>query len=407
METGLSVAAAQERIIARFRRLPPESVDLATAHGRTLAADAIAAVDLPPFTQSAMDGYAVRAEETAGASATTPVHLRVIGTHAAGDAPALTVAPGTAVAIATGAPVPTGANAVVRIEHTDGGTAAVSLQGAVGPGANIRFQGESVPCGSIVLPAGAALSASRIALLAATGTARPSVVRHPRVGIISTGKEIVSAGVPLGPGQTWDVNTPMLSALITEAGGEVIPLGIAPDTTEGLLGTLHTAVGVDCIITSGGVSVGTYDVVRAVLAEHGAVHFWRIRMRPGAPVTFGAFGDTPLVALPGNPVAAFVAFALFVRPALGRMLGWKQERLQTIVARLLHPVAVPRGYTLYLRARLLQSERVDGGLDVDTSLDQTVGNVVALGDVNALVIVPEGVTRLVAGETVSVIPLRT
>lgn len=407
METGLSVAAAQERILARFHRLPPETVPLAAAHGRTLAADAIAAIDLPPFTQSAMDGYAVRAQDTTGASGNTPVRLRVIGSQTAGDAPAHTVMMGTAVTIATGGALPAGADAVVRIERTDGGTAAVAIHSPVDPGANVRVQGENMQRGTTILSAGRTLSASQIALLAAVGSTHPSVVRRPRVAIISTGNELVPAGTPLQPGQTWDVNGPMLTALVTEAGGDAIPYGITPDTPEGFLAALRAVGDVDCIVTSGGVSVGTFDMVRTVLAEHGALHFWRVRMRPGAPFAFGAFAGKPLLALPGNPVAAFVAFAVFARPALARMLGSGPERYRTVAARLINTVEVPSGLPLYLRAHLSLSHRSDGRIDVDTMMDQAVGNVAALAAVDALVIVPEGVTRIAAGETVSAIPLHT
>lgn len=404
METGLSVAAAQERILARFRRLPAERVGLAAAHGRTLAADALAARDLPPFTQSAMDGYAVRAQETAGASATTPVRLRVIGTHAAGDTPLFTVAPGTAVAISTGAALPAGADAVVRIEETDAGTSAVTIHAAVNPGANVRRQGESVRQGAVVLRAGEALTAGRIALLAAAGDARPSVVRQPRVAIIATGNELVPAGEPLQSGQMWDVNTPMLAALVAGGGGIAVPRGISRDTPGAFLAALTAAADADCILTSGGVSVGTYDVVRDVLAAHGEVDLWSVRMRPGGPVAFGAFRGVPVLALPGNPVAAFVAFALLARPALARMLGQQPEIPPTVSARLVHPVSGRGDLPLYLRARLSVTER---GIEADTAIDQAVGNIAALASADGLIVVPEGMARIAAGEIVAAICLRT
>jgi molybdenum cofactor synthesis domain-containing protein len=198
----------------------------------------------------------------------------------------------------------------------------------------------------------------------------------------------------------------MLTALITEAGGAAIPGGISPDTPEGFLAALRAVGDVDCIVTTGGVSVGTFDVVRTVLAEHGALHFWRVRMRPGAPFAFGAFAGKPVLALPGNPVAAFVAFAVFVHPALMRMLGQQPEMYRTTAARLVNTVEVPGGLQLYLRARLSLSHSSDGRIDVDTTIDQAVGNVAALAAVDALVIVPEGVTRIETGTVVDTILLR-
>jgi molybdopterin molybdotransferase len=404
METGLSVAAAQERVLARFRRLPAETVDLIAALGRTLAADAVAARDLPPFTQSAMDGYAVRAQETAGGAAITPVRLRVIGSHAAGDAPTLTLMPGMAVSIATGAALPAGADAVVRIEETDGGTPMVAIRSSVSPGANVRRQGESVRRGTVVLRTGHILTAARVALLAAAGVAHPSIVRRPHVAILSTGNELVSVGQPLHAGQMGDVNSLMLAALVAESGGIAVPLGISRDTPEAFLAALSAAADADCIVTSGGVSVGAYDVVRTVLAAHGALDFWRVRMRPGGPVAFGTFGGVPVIALPGNPVAAFVAFALLARPVLARLLGRQPEIAPPLPARLTRPINGHVDVPLYLRAGLSITER---GVDADTTIDQSVGNVATLATADALVLVPEGVRRIETGEIVSAIDLRT
>ena len=404
METGLSVAAAQERVLARFRRLPAEQSALTAALGRTLAADAVAARDLPAFTQSAMDGYAVRAQDTIGASATMPVRLRVIGSHAAGDAPTLTVTPGMAVAIATGAALPAGADAVMRIEETDGGTPTVAIRAPINLGANVRRRGETVRQGTVVLRAGQVLTAARVALLAAAGVGHPSIVRRPCVAILSTGNELVSVGQPLHAGQMGDVNSPMLAALVAESGGIAVPLGISRDTPEAFLAALSATADADCIITSGGVSVGTYDVVRTVLAAHGELDFWRVRMRPGGPVAFGAFGGVPVLALPGNPVAAFVAFALLARPALARMLGQQPEIPPPIPARLTHPVSGRDDVPLYLRARLSVTAR---GMEADTTIDQSVGNVAALAVADALVLVPEGVRRIETDDTVSALVLRT
>jgi molybdopterin molybdotransferase len=278
----------------------------------------------------------------------------------------------------------------------------VMLSVAVAPGANVRERGESVGAGTTILPAGNVLTPGRIALLAAVNSGYLSVVRRPRIALLSTGNELVPVGAPIQGGQIRDVNSVMLAGLIAEAGGDPVSLGVARDTPDEFLAALGAAGDADGIITSGGVSVGTYDVARAVLAEHGALDFWRVRMRPGGPVAFGMFGEVPVLALPGNPVAAYVAFALLARPALARMLGQQPEIPATIPVRLMYPVSGRVDSPLYLRARLAVSEQ---GWEADTAVDQTVGNIAALATADALIIVPAGVTRLEADDIVSAIPL--
>lgn len=385
METALTVATAQARVLARFHRLPTEAVGLTAARGRTLAVDAVAAGDLPAFTNSAMDGYAVRARETTNASAATPVRLRVVGAIVAGDTPPAALVAGTAIAIATGAPVPAGADAVVRVEDTDGGDAEVTVRVAVAAGANVRVRGESVRHGATVMAAGTTLAAGQIAALAAVGVARVGVVRQPRIAILSTGNELVPVGTRPEPGQIWDVNGPLLAALVVAAGGVPISCGIARDTPDALREALDAVGDADGLITSGGVSVGTHDTVRAVLTRHGSIDFQRVQMRPGAPTTFGTFAGVPLLALPGNPVAAFVAFALLARPALARMLGRQPEMPPPIPARLTTAVRNDRDTPLVLRARIAVSAR---GVEADTAIDQAVGNIASLAMTDALVIVP-------------------
>ena len=399
--TPLSLPDAQARVLARFHRLPAEAVDLAAARGRTLAADAIAADDLPAFTNSAMDGYAVRAADITDASAAAPVRLRLVAAIAAGDAPSVVVGPGMAAIIATGAPLPAGADAIVRAEEAAADAGQVTIRAAVAAGAHVRARGESVRRGGVVMPAGMPLTPGRVALLAAVGAARPAVVRRPRVAVLSTGNELVPVGQPCAPGQIADVNGPLLAALVAEAGGLSVPCGIARDTPEALRDALRAAGDVDCIVTSGGVSVGAHDALHATLAAHGTVDFRGVAMRPGAPTIFGAFGATPLLALPGNPVAAFVAFALLARPALARMLGRQPEIPPMIAARLTAAVQNTRPTPLVLRARLGADT---GGFVADTSGDQAVGNIASLAVTEALVIVPpHGTTG--AGETVPAIRL--
>ncbi len=398
----LSVAEAQARLLARFRRCDAETVRLDAALGRTLAADIIAAYDLPPFTNSAMDGYAVRARDTAGASAEKSVMLAVIGMHAAGDAAPLAIREREAAAIATGASLPAGADAVVRHEETDGGAATVVIRGAVAPGANVRQQGETVRAGTTVLHAGTRLTPGQIALLAATGNARPSVVRRPRIAILSTGNELIPVGQRARPGQIPDANGPLLAALIAQFGGDPIPLGIARDTPDDLRRAFDAAPDVDCIITTGGVSVGAYDAVRAVIAERGTLDFWRVRMRPGHPVAFGMIGGRPIFALPGNPVAAFVTFHVLARPVIARMLGQTPEISPTVPARLRCAVENRGGPQTYVRARLHVTPL---GWEADTAMDQGVGNILNLSEANGLVVIPESNARIGDGKIVRAILL--
>ena len=398
----LAVVEAQARLLARFHRCDAEPVALAVALGRTLAADVVATGDLPPFTNSAMDGYAVRAIDTDSASAAKPAMLAVIGMHAAGAAASLTIRAGEATAITTGAPLPASADAVVRLEETDGGGATVAIRASVVAGTNVRRRGETMRAGTMLLPAGTRLSPGQIALLAATGHARPSVVRRPRIAILSTGNELAPAGREPGSGQIPDTNAPLLAALVAQFGGVPVRHGIARDTPDDLRRALDAVPDVDCIITTGGVSVGAYDAVRAVIAERGALDFWRVRMRPGYPVAFGLIGPTPILALPGNPVAAFVTFHVLMRPALARLLGQTPELPPTVPARLMHAIENRGAQQTYLRARL---HVTPAGWEADTSLDQAVSNVVSLGAADGLAVIPEGIAHIGEGEIAQVILL--
>lgn len=398
----LSVSEAQARILARFRRGDAESVDLGVALGRVLVADVAAPWDLPAFTHSAMDGYAVRAADTAGASAANPVTLGVVGMQATGTAGSLAVWPGQAAAITTGAPLPAGADAVVRQEESDGGAERVALFAAVSAGTNIRQRGEVVRAGMTVLPAGTRVGPGQIAALAATGHARPAVVRRPRIALLSTGNELVPPGQPTRAAQVPDVNGPMLAALIALCGGIAMPHGIARDTPGEIGHALDVVRGADLIITSGGISVGAYDTVRATIAARGVLDFWQVRMRPGRPTAFGAIGQTPIVALPGNPVAAFVAFHLLARPAIARMLGEMPELPRFLPVRLARAVANRGGHQTYLRARIRETP---SGREAEVAIDQGTGNVLSLATSDALVVIPEGIDALAEGEIVQAIPL--
>lgn len=348
----MSVEEARETILARFQPLPDESVPLASALGRVLAIDVAAVEDLPPFTNSAMDGYAVLAEDTGSASSSSPRRLVLAGEVPAGSVYAGTLRPGQAIRILTGAPVPDGADAVIQQESTTSGDGWVDILDAVTPGTNMRFPGEDVRRGARLTARGTEIGPAQVALFAALGIDPVRVTRRPRVAILATGDELMPAGETLQPGKIRDSNSPYLAAAVARAGADPWVLGIARDNADELRARLREAATADLVVTSGGVSVGNYDLVKQVLAEQGAVEFWRVRMRPGKPLAFGAVDSTPLLGLPGNPVSTAVTFELFGRPAIRRMLGCADVNRPLIEVEL-EGDALPRiDRRSYVRARL-------------------------------------------------------
>jgi len=330
----------------------PETAYLSEARGRILAEDVMSLTALPPWDNSAMDGYAVRAADVASATDAAPVRLEVIGEVRAGNAPDTDVRRGTAIRIATGAPIPSAADAVVQVELTTpadaGGTpvgtrgrdasgplpAAVLIHEAIRAGTAIRKAGDDLPEGVAILSAGTRLTPAAIALAAGSGNETVMVHRQPRIGVLATGDEVRAAGRTLGPAGIPDANGPGLMALAEEAGGYPSTLGIAADRLEDVRARLKAAVygDLDLIVVSGGVSVGPYDVVRAAFAEIGRIELWRVAVQPGKPFAFGVVdrpdgGRTLLFGLPGNPVSSFVTFELFVRPAIRKLAGLAAERL--------------------------------------------------------------------------------
>ncbi len=352
MEPMLTVEEAQARVLANVRTLETEAVPLTEALGRVTAQDAIARENLPPFANSAMDGYALRAVDTADASEAAPVRLRLAGEVPAGRVYAGETGAGEAIRILTGAPIPPGADAVIQQELVTVAGDVVTLTAPVAPGTNVRGAGGDALIGATLLRAGVELGPAEIALLAALGVHPVAVTRRPRVAIVTTGDELAPLGAPLRPGQIHESNTVYLLAAIQRAGGEPWALGIVGDRMEDLETTLAKAREADLILTSGGVSVGDYDLVKQALTREGGMAFWRVRMRPGKPVAFGKLGETPLLGLPGNPVSAAVTFELFGRPAIRRMLGAAQvERPQIEVV--YQGDGIPRGDRRhYVRARL-------------------------------------------------------
>jgi molybdopterin molybdotransferase len=393
----LTVEEARDRMLPRFRPLPAEEVALTSALGRVLAEDAIARESLPAFINSAMDGYAVRSADTIGASPQSPVRLRLAGEVPAGRVYAGTVDAGEAVRILTGAPLPDGADAVLQQELTEVGNGWVSLLAEAPAGTNLRWPGEDVLAGTLLVPGGTELGPAEIALLAALGVSPVHVTRRPRVAILATGDELAPLGETPAPGQIHESNSPYLAAAVTRAGAEPIPLGIARDRADELRAKLDQARSADLVLTSGGVSVGDYDLVKQMLDEQGGIEFWRVRMRPGKPVAFGMLGETPLLGLPGNPVSAAVTFELFGRPAIRTMLGCRQILRPTVEAVLQGPDIERADRRQYVRVRLASR---GGTLFARPTGEQGSHIISSLRGATALLVVEVGEGIVRAGEQV-------
>jgi len=396
----LPVAEARARVLAAFRPLPPEVVGIAAAAGRALAEDVAARVTQPPIAVSSMDGYAVRAADFA----TLPARLRVVGEAAAGGGHAGRLGPGEAVRIFTGAPVPEGADAVVMQENTEAGNEAVTVLAGVAVGANIRPAGLDFTAGTVGLRAGRRLTPRDIGLAATMNVPWLAVRRRPRIALLATGDEVVRPGDPLGPSQIVSSNTLALAALVGEAGGEAIDLGIAADDEASLKRLAAGAAGCDLLVTTGGVSVGDRDLVRSVLGEAGLViDFWRIAMRPGKPLLFGRIGATPLLGVPGNPVSALVCGLLFLEPAILRMLGLGDERRRWARARLGRDLPANDAREDYLRARLARDD--EGHWRVTPFDRQDSAMVSTLAAAACLVVRPPFAAPAAAGDWVDILRL--
>jgi molybdopterin molybdotransferase len=429
----MGVEEALERILAAIDGpLEAENVSIDDALGRVLAEPVVSTTDLPPWDNSAMDGYAIVAADVATATDAAPVRLRVQGEVRAGQAPDVRVEPGTAVRIATGAPVPPGADAVVPVEETtplgDTGEAlgprgrdasgplpaACAVHLAVGVGNAIRRRGSDLRGGTAVLAPGDAVGPSAIALAAGSGVGRVMVHRCPRVAILATGDEVRAPGQPLGPAGIPDANGAALRALVRTAGGEPFDLGIAPDRLDSVEGRLRNALATaDAIVVSGGVSVGPYDVVRTAFASIGEIDLWRVAVQPGKPFAFGSApavrsGRPPtlLFGLPGNPVSSVVTFELFVRPALRRLAGRQGVGRSIDRAVLLEPVTKSHGRRAFLRVRV---ERQADGSPVRDGTGRVLARLAggqgshmisALAAADGLAVIPEEHDSLQAGAEV-------
>ena len=411
-ESMLSVEDALERILGFFHVLEPEEKPILEALGQVLAQDVVAWFDIPPLDNSAMDGYAVSASSAKGASEDSPVVLRVVGSVAAGELPRDRVAPGTAVRIMTGAPIPEGADAIVPFEDTDeaarqtssGSLSQIGIKLQADPGTHIRPAGQDVRKGQLVLEKGTVLRPAEIGVLASLGLSSVKVVRRPVVAILATGDEILEPGDEHEPGKIYNSNSYSVAAGVLRYGGLPKLLGIARDDLDSMKARLREGLESDILITSAGVSKGDYDMVKDVLARHGKIDFWSVRMRPAKPLAFGLLEapdgrQVPHLGLPGNPVSALVAFEQFGRAAIFKMLGKTNYRKPTITAVLGEPIYNSDGRRVYARAMVTKR---NGTYHARLTGHQSSNLLTSMARANGLAICPEELPSKDAGEVVDV-----
>ena len=404
----LSVEQARERILSHFQPVTTETLPLAECSNRVLAQDVVASNDLPPFDNSSMDGFAVRAEDVNEATIDSPRSLRVVADIPAGAHPTISLAAGEAARIMTGAPLPAGADAVVPVEETnftdrDAGTPppeTVQIFKPAKAGSNVRPRGMDILAGHVVLNTGRIIKAQDLGLLAMLGFANLVVYRKPRIALFSSGDELLPVEAPLERGKIRDSNSYTLAALIENGGANVIRLGVAKDNHDSVKALLDEAVkrNVDLILSSAGVSVGAFDFVKQVIESNGSMDFWRVNMRPGKPVAFGEYKHIPIIGLPGNPVSAFVGFEVFVEPVIFRLRGLFYAGKQTIRVRCDEQIDSD-GRESYLRAHV-RPDRENGQWTARLTGHQGSGNLHSLVQANALLIIPAGVKCVPAGQEV-------
>jgi len=403
----LTVTEARERILSHFKATTTETVPLIEAVNRTLAIDILADGDYPPFDNSAVDGFALRAEDTSA----SPVTLNVVADIPAGSAPTVSLQAGQAARIMTGAHLPNGADSVIPVEDTDfntrhAGTVApktITFSKHINAGENVRPRGMDMRSGDPVLKQGRMLKPQDLGLLATLGYANVTVHKKARVALLSSGDELLEVDAPLEPGKIRDSNSYALAAAIVNAGAEVIRLGVAKDTRESVTGLLDKAASekADLILSSAGVSVGAFDFIKEVIDANGSMDFWRVNMRPGKPLAFGEYRGIPFIGLPGNPVSAFVGFEVFVRPTLERLNGNMDGDRQTVRVRCEEEIESD-GRESYLRAKI----QVQNGIRIAILTGhQGSGNLLSLVQADALLIIPAGVKCVPAGSEVDAILL--
>jgi len=417
----ISVEQALEKILSNIDVLGEEQRPILDCLGQVLAEDIYADINVPPLDNSAFDGYVVRSGDISGASSQHPRFLRIIDTIYAGSIPKREVEPGTAIRIMTGAPIPKGADCVVKFEDTDEtqrkGSADQQFPDEIGilheakPGSNIRQAGESIAKGSLILTKGTVIRPSEVGVLASLGRNKVKVIRRPVVAILATGDELVDIGRPLSEGKLYNSNTYSVSAQVLRYGGIPKILGIALDNEDSVVACLQQGLDADMLITIGGVSMGDYDVVRDVLAKQGEMVFWKVRTKPGKPLAFGTIKGSsqggvvrniPHLGLAGNPVSSMVNFEVFARPAILKMMGRKNLAKPTVEAVIKNRIANKDGRRIFARVIV---EKCQGQYFAQLTGPQGSGILSSMALANGLAIVPEDKTQVEEGDRLQVMML--
>jgi molybdopterin molybdotransferase len=412
----ISVEQALDKVLEHIEVLGAEESPILGCLGQVLAEDGVSEINIPPLDNSAMDGYAVRAADTKGASPKSPRLLRVIDTVVAGSISKTKVEPGTAIKIMTGAPLPVGADAIVKFEDTDRSgrekdSTEIGILVELTPGQDIRRSGEDVAKGSLVLKEGTLIRPAEVGVLASLGRGTLKVFRRPVVAILATGDEVVDITQSLPEGKIYNSNSYSLAALVTRYGGIPHILGIAADVEDSLLNRLHLGLEADMLVTSGGVSLGDYDIVRDVLAKEGEIVFWRVKQKPGKPLAFGMINalaegggarKIPLFGLAGNPVSAMLNFELFARPAMLKMMGRKNLDKPVIEAIMEEPIKNTDGRRIFARAVV---RKRGGNYFARLTGPQGSGILTSMTLANGLVVVSEDRPGVKKGDSVPVIML--
>jgi molybdopterin molybdotransferase len=401
-----SVSNAITKILSDFKSVGTEIISVRQSNGRVLAKDFYAWIESPIFDNSAMDGFAIQAEDTLNASEAEPICLRVIADIPTGINPSANIRSGEAARVVTGAVIPTGADAVVPVEDTNirqwkpgsKPTTKIFISKKLVKGQHIRPKGQYIKKAEKLIQVGKRLRPQHVGLLASQGVREIEVFRKPRIALFSTGDELLSAGEPLEPGKIYDTNSYTLETLIHENHCEAHRFKTSADTEEDVRSVLKEVIneGTDLIITSGGVSMGAFDFIRSVIEKDGEVKLWRVNMRPGKPLLFGTYKEVPIVGLPGNPVSAFIGFEVFIKPALNKLSGNRPSRRLAVKVRMIEDVKSD-GRESYLRAHVFYK---DGEWKGSLKGHQGSGNIFSLVQANALVIIPTGIKRLPANSFV-------
>ena len=404
----ISVEEALKRVLSYIKVLDGVETPILECLGQVMAGDIYSSMDIPPKDNSAMDGYAVKAADIAGASASSPVYLDIIGEAKAGGVSNLAVKAHKTIRIMTGAPLPRGADSVVPFEETDETQRKdqplkqIGMLKAVEKGKNIRWVGEDLAKGQLALPKGIVLRPAQVGVLASLGMDKVKVIRRPVVAILATGDELVEVGQPLPEGQIYNSNSYSAAAQVLRYGGIPRVLGIARDTEKDLGKKIKEALSSDMLLTTGGVSIGDYDLVKDVLAKQGEISFWKVRMKPGKPLAFGTIKGVPHLGLPGNPVSSMITFELFARPAMLKMMGKTNLTRPTVDVIMESRIKNSDGRRIFARAIV----RKDGDrLYAKTTGPQSSGILTSMSQANALVIVPEDVAAVKEGDSLQAIML--